>query len=447
MLAVAIVTVFVVAAAVAAASVGLTPNAPAQDATGAPQQAEIPAAQTVEPPVPAQAPSGTPYSDPATPREAIMRHNAFAIDMYRQMAGDPDQREVNIFFSPFSMYMAFSFLYEGARAETAAEMESVFGFYSDEKARHEHVARTISSINRDDSHATLETANALWPAKWFVPYDTYTDIVRDIYLADIETLDFAGDSNGSADRINGWAADKTNDKITKVVEASDLSPLTVAVLNNAIYFKGTWVTQFDPNSTRTDIFWKNDTATAETDFMQNHDLFNYTESDGVQVLQMPYEGDRLSMLIFLPSERNSIEQLEKTISEETIDAWRQQLYPAEVIVSMPKFNVKTHYQLVPYLVNLGMSSAFDPNSADFSGMADLTMTGGLFVSSALQDAFVDVNEEGTEAAAVTTIMIMTEEARPEPVRFTADHPFIFVIQDDESGTILFMGRFSASDTK
>ncbi len=445
MLAVAIVTVSVVVVAVA--YVGLTLNAPVQDDPGALQQAEIPAAQTTEPPVPTHAPSDTPYSDPATPREATMRHNAFAIDMYNQIAGDPDHKEETIFFSPFSMYMAFSFLYEGARAETAAEMERMFGFYSNVEARHEHVVQTISSINRDDPNATLETANALWPANWFVPYDTYTDVVRDVYLADIETLDFAGDPKGSAERINGWAADKTDDKITEVVEASDLGPLTVAVLNNAIYFKGTWVTQFDPNSTGTDTFWKNDTATAEIDFMQNHDFFNYVESDGVEVLQMPYEGDRLSMLVFLPSERNTIEQLEKTISAEKIDAWRQQLHPAEVIVLMPKFKAETHYPLGTYLSNLGIPRVFDPNSADFSGMADLAMTGNLFVSSAFQDAFVDINEEGTEAAAVTTIMIMTEGERPEPVRFTADHPFIFVIQDDESGTILFIGRFSASDAK
>ena len=400
------------------------------------------------PAAPVSSPAGTPYSDPATPRDATMRHNAFAVDMYRQIVSDTNQDGKNVFFSPFSMYMAFSFLYEGARGETAAQMERVFGFYSDEKARHEHVAWTISSINRDDPDAALETANALWLNEWFVPYDTYTSIVRGTYLADIETLDFGGDVEGSVERINGWAANKTNDKITEIVYKSTFVPFPpAAILNNAIYFKGTWVKQFDPETTMTDAFWTTDTARAEADFMQNQAFFNYTESDGVQVLLMPYEGDRLSMLVFLPSERNDIEHLENTLSAEKIDAWRQQLQSTDIVVSIPKFKAETEYSLVDYLTNLGMPSAFDKNDADFSGIVDLaTLHGNLYVDDAYQNAFVDVNEEGTEAAAVTTIILMTEEAPLPPLQFIANHPFIFAIQDDESGAILFMGRFSAPDT-
>ena len=434
----------VVATTTTTAPVDFSPSAPAQDMPYTPQQTGIPAAQTAASPAHAKSHSdASPYVDPTTSHEAIMRHNVFAIDMYKQIAADPDEKDANVFFSPFSIYMAFSFLYEGARAETATEMERVFGFYSDTESRHKHVSQTISSINRDDSHATLETANALWLDMGFVPYDTYTNIVRNTYLADIETLDFYDDVEGSIERINGWAADKTNDKITEIVTEKTFVPYPpAAILNNAIYFKGTWVKQFDPNSTQTKEFWKTDTAKNATEFMHNQAFFNYTESDGVQVLQMPYEGDRLSMLVFLPSEKNGILQLEQTISAETISAWRQQLQPTDIIVSMPKFKAETDYSLVQYLKNLGMPLAFDKKLANFSGIIDLaTLDGNLYVSDAYQNAFVDVNEEGTEAAAVTTIVLKIEGAA-QPVKFTANHPFIFTIQDDETGTILFLGRIS-----
>lgn len=445
------VSVIAIFGIIIAASVIVTSfsYAPEQDSssnvTPPPQKVDIPVTQTTEPSTPTHASTDISYSNPTTPREAIMRHNMFAIDMYNQITKDPDQKEKNVFFSPFSMYMAFSFLYEGARDKTATEMEHVFGFYSDTESRHEHISQTIASIHRDDPYAILETANALWLAEGFVPYDTYTSIVRDIYLADIETLDFAN-SKESAERINNWAANKTHDKITEIVDESTFPARTVAVLNNAIYFKGTWVTQFDPSNTQTDEFWKTNTIKDSTDFMHNQAFFNYTESDGVQVLQMPYEGDRLSMLVFLPSERNNIQQLENTISAETIDVWREHLYSAEVIVSMPKFKAETRYSLVDYFKNLGMPSAFNPG-ADFSGMVDLTtLSGSLYVLDAFQNAFVDVNEEGTEAAAITTIIAGIDSAPPRPVQFTANHPFIFVIQDNESGTILFMGKFSAPNT-
>ncbi len=433
-------------AAVAVAYAVFPSYAPVQEPSGAPPDADArptPAPDPAEPATLTPGPSGAPYSDPKTTHGAVARHNMFAVDMYRQIAADPDQKGKNVFFSPFSMYMAFSFLYEGARGETASQMERVFGFYSDDKVRHEHVARTMSSINRDDPHATLETANALWLRDTFVPYDTYTGIVRDTYLADIEALDF-NDGESSANRINDWAANKTHDKITKVIDEKSFTPLTMAVLNNAIYFKGTWVTQFDPDDTKEDTFWKDGNTAEKADFMRSHALFNYTESNGVQVLKMPYEGDRLSMLVVLPSERNGISQLEETISAEMIDTWRQRLQPTEVAVSMPKFKAATDYALNDYLKNLGMPSAFNPIGANFSGIVDLsTLPGSLYVSAAYQNAFVDVNEEGTEAAAVTTIIIATESAAPRPVQFTADRPFIFAIQDDESGTLLFMGRFSA----
>jgi len=169
--------------------------------------------------------------------------------------------------------------------------------------------------------------------------------------------------------------------------------------------------------------------------------FNYAASDGVQVLKMPYKGDRLSMLAVLPEGRDGIGALEDAISADAIEQWRQNLSSVEVVVAMPKFEMNTKYLLNKHLTALGMTDVFSPGKADLSGMVGQTGNEDLFVQKALQDAYVKVDEEGTEAAAVTTITAVYTSA-PSPPRFTADHPFLFLIQDDESGAVLFMGRVS-----
>ncbi len=368
------------------------------------------------------------------PQSIAMANNDFAMDFYGQVSGNDDD---NIFFSPLSMYVAFSMLYEGARENTAQQIQQVFGFDSDVALRHNATAHIMPSLNRDDPHATLELANSVWIADWFSPYDSYMDIIRKTYLAKAERVNFLGDGVG---KINAWASEKTHGKIKKVLAPDAVSYLTAMVLANAIYFKGTWVTQFPAEDTRESDFWTNSNS-IRTDFMNVRGTFNYAEGDGVQVLKMPYKGDRLSMLVVLPSERDGIKRLQEMLSTKLLQKWQQGMTESEVIVSIPKFEMKTHYDLEPSLTSLGMTDAFKKKIADLSGIADVSGR-NLFVSKAVQDAYVNVNEEGTEAAAVTTIVIGMESMPPPPPKFTADHPFIFIIQDDESGTILFMGRVS-----
>ena len=236
----------------------------------------------------------------AIPASIAKANNEFAIDFYKQISNDTD----NHFFSSLSMYTAFSILYEGARGNTADELAETFGFETDDTIRHNDTAHMISSINRNDRHATLTMANALWIAKWFSLYDSYSGIAHDTYKSTAKTVDFT-DPKDSVDRINKWAADNTNNKIKKVVTPNDVNDLTAMVINNAIYFKGTWLTQFLPEDTKESDFWLSETNNVQTDFMNMKDYFNYTKSDGAQVLKMPYEGDRLSMLVILPDERPS----------------------------------------------------------------------------------------------------------------------------------------------
>ena len=358
------------------------------------------------------------------PAEIASANNAFAFDFYRQIADG----ESNHFFSPASIHTAFSVLYEGAQGETAEQLRGVFGMAEDDDARHRAVSDTMSSLNREDPHATLEMANSLWLAERLVPHARYVEIVRGTYTADIETVDFA-DNIVTTDRINGWAAEKTRDKIPKVLEPENVDGSTLAVILNAIYFKGTWAVQFDPDDTQPrDFDTGNGTVMAE--MMHADATFGYAEYDGAQILRMPYVGDRLSMLVVLPLGRDGMAVLEESLTAEMLEGWQQSVYDTYITVSIPKFETKTHYDLIPELEDLGITLIF--GGGDFSGISD----SGMSVAKAIQDAYVNVNEEGTEAAAVTAL-VMDESAPPT---FIADRPFLFFIQDDESGTILFMGK-------
>ena len=365
----------------------------------------------------------------AIPQKIAAASNGFAVDLYRQLSSEGG----NVFFSPISAYAAFSIIDEGARGETSSQLQKAFGFEPDGELRHDYTATMMSSLNQRDPHTTLKMANSLWLAEWFEPFDSYVGVVSDVYQADVNTVDFL---SVGADRINEWAAKKTQGKIQKVLEPGALDESTASVILNAIYFKGAWGEQFPAENTHRSDFW-NGTHDIKADFMRVEDRFDYTKSDGVQVLSMPYEGDRLSMLVVLPTDRDGIGRLEETIAPKQIDQWRDSLYGTKVTVSMPKFEIRTHYDLIGPLNGLGVVDVFDASEADLTGIADLAEN--LYVSQAVQDAYIQVSEEGTEAAAVTTGVVVPTSA---PEHFVADRPFIFLIQDDGSGTILFMGRVS-----
>ena len=215
------------------------------------------------------------------------------------------------------------------------------------------------------------------------------------------------------------------------------------MITNSIYFKGTWETQFSKSDTRESDFWMDSTESVMADFMNVRSEFDYAKVDGAQMLRMPYEGGRLSMLAILPDGRDGMPGLDGTVSAMQIERWSQDMRPQEVIVSVPKFTTNTHYNLTEPLSSLGVTDVFERDMADLLGIAYVPPDHYLYVTKAFHDAYVDVNEEGTEAAAVTAIAVTSEELLPPPPpRFTADHPFIFIIQDDESGAILFMGRLS-----
>ncbi|ABN56393.1 MULTISPECIES: serpin family protein [Methanoculleus] len=370
-------------------------------------------------------------------------NNRFAADLYRQLASDPDYAGQNIFFSPYSISSALAITYEGARGTTADEIGSVLHLPQNETLRRSGFAGLDAALNSGDENYTLRTANALWAEETYPFLPEYVDTAARWYGANATNLDFAGDSEGSRQTINRWVEEKTEDRIRDLLPAGSIDSMTRLVITNAIYFKGTWVKQFDPAETTEEEFRVAPGETVQVQMMHRTDeeaIYGYTETGTLQVLRMPYahaDGTELSMLVLLPREDN-LTAAEEALDAETLADLRDSMTDRRVRVVFPKFTLETEYSLPRALAAMGMPTAFSYD-ADFSGMDGTDM---LFISEVVHKAFVDVSEEGTEAAAATGVVVNLKCAPGEdttPV-FRADHPFVFVIVEEDSGTILFAGR-------
>lgn len=357
----------------------------------------------------------------------VNANNQFALDFYSDVSQDNDD---NVFFSPWSISTAAAIVYEGARENTADEMQQVFDFSSDSSTRQLEFQYANYLLNQINSEYRLDVANGLWIQEGFNPHSEYVDIASTFYDSKVETVDF--ETNG-VDVINEWVSEKTQEKITELFPPGP-RPDTKLGITNAIYFNGSWAHPFDVEDTRDSPFWITPDESIDVPMMNlGTKYLNSTWTEDLQIVQLPYKGDKLSMLIILPHEKDGLSLIEENLSAETLDTWQNSLYSSKTHVSIPKFELETEYGLNPILKNLGMVDAFDPIAADFSGMSNSQ----LFVSEAVHKAFVNVNEKGTEAAAATGFL-MTLESAPMPI--IADHPFLFVIQDDTTGNILFIGR-------
>jgi len=376
-------------------------------------------------------------SSGATP-EGVARiakaNNQFALDLFSQIR--KRTREENIFFSPFSITTALTMTYEGARGKTAAEMESVLHITKRLELRRPNFASLINELNRKDRKYTLAVANALWAQKDYRFLKEYFQVVERYYGGKVTNIDFVHRTEKARRKINDWVEDKTEKKIKNLIPKGALTDLTRLVLTNAIYFKGNWLQKFDKKLTREEDFHTLSGEKVKVPMMNltgDKARFDYAEVEGVQILRLPYEGGDLSMLILLP-EKGRIKELEDSLDLEKLREWRNMLRNRKVNVYLPRFKLKTKYFLAKILVAMGMTSAF--GAADFSGMDG---TKNLFISKVIHQGFINVDEEGTEAAAATGVVMEFVAVRETPV-FRADHPFLFLIQHKSSGSILFLGR-------
>ncbi len=360
--------------------------------------------------------------------------NRFALDLYMSLLGDdPDG---NLFISPWSIHTALSMTYEGARSTTADEMREVLHLWDNDTSRRDSYCKMSDRIKEEDSEFDLYTANAIWPQEGFPFGEDFLGIIGNTYGSGVESVDYENDHEAARETINEWAMERTKDKIDELLPPGSVDPLTRLVLTNAIYFKGKWILPFDPDSTRDTDFRLADGSRIDVPMMSmGHEdaHFKYTETKDLQAIELPYDGSEISMTIILPKE-NDLGSLGEKLDIDMISDITDDLNERDVDLFLPRFEMTRESSLVTHLDDLGMVSAFGTD-ADFSGMCDTP----LFISEVRHKAFIEVNEEGTEAAAATGV-VMTLSADPSWSTFRADHPFIFLIRHRDTGNILFMGK-------
>lgn len=391
--------------------------------------------------------SGNASSTVITPENSVAAaNNLFARSMYVQLAGDPQYAGKNLFFSPFSLSSALAVTYEGARGATADEIRSVCHFPADTAILREDFSRINAGIKSGNASSSLDTANALWGEKTYPFRTDYISTAERWYSVNVTNLDFINQPEASRQTINHWVANNTNDRISNLLPTGSVTPLTRLVITNAVYFKGIWAKQFNAENTKDADFHVSPEKTVTVRMMQMTDkdaVYPYAETANLQMLSLPYSnesGNSLSMVILLPR-TDSLAAAESALVPESLSMLEQSASVQQVIVYFPKFRFETGYSLSKSLSALGMPTAFT-NAADFSGMDG---SRNLSINDVVHNAFVNVDEEGTEAAAATANVMVGaypgKHETPVPV-FRADHPFLFLIKDNNTGAILFLGRVS-----
>jgi len=385
------------------------------------------------------APSGR-VPDPGPDESALAQsNNAFALDLYAKLR----EQKGNLFLSPYSISSALAMTYAGARGQTAAQMAKALHFDLAPDRLHAAFSDLRAALDATGKLAGCElaVANALWAQKDYPFLKGFLDLARTSYGAGTREVDFANAAEAARQTINRWTAEQTRDRIQDLIPPGELDALTRLVLTNAIYFKGIWDSKFPARGTQDAPFTLLTGEKVEVPMMHQTGRFEYDQADGVQVLGLPYKGTSLSMVILLPAKTDGLAGIEAALRENKLLAWIGSPKHQEVRVFIPRFKLTASFSLNDALKSLGMTNAFGQGAVDFSGMSGKA---DLFISAVLHKAHVEVNEKGTEAAAATVVKISVgtemHGTREGPVEFRADHPFLFLIRHNRSGSILFLGR-------
>ncbi len=376
--------------------------------------------------------SANPYADAS---------NLFGYSLYGELSKASGNG--NLVFSPYSISSAMTIAYEGARGKTADEMAAAMHLPSDKETLRSSFAGLYGKLNSAGSGAELRAANAIWVHNDYQVKKDYLAVLQNAYAAEATNLDF---SSGTAEgTINSWVADRTNQKIKGLIPAGMLSPKMPVVITNAVYFKGRWLQEFDREKTREDDFALVSGEKANVMMMQRiygENRTEYAEDPDAQVIELPYYGEKLGMVLVLPKAQGAsgISAVERQIGRGKLSQWRSSLSPQKVTLFIPKFKIEQTYVLADALSRMRMATAFS-DDADFGNM---TAANNLKISQVIHKVYVDVNEEGTEAAAATAVLMGITSAGPgmeEQIRlFRADRPFFFAIVERESGAVLFLGK-------
>jgi len=373
--------------------------------------------------------------------QVVAGNNDFAFELYKRLAGDPKAcgASGNLFFSPYSISTALAMTYAGARGETAAQMAETLHFELAEEQFHQAFGLVVKRLNEQGEKGDYElaVANAVWGQRGYRFLEGFLEMTRRNYGAGLNEVDFAGATEEARRIINTWVEERTKEKIKELIKPRVLGRETTLVLTNAIYFKGDWASKFEEDNTKPVRFYVNNEKSSEVEMMYQQEEFKYAETDELQLLELPYKGSELSMIVLLPKQVEGLAEVEESLTAEKINVRLGEMHKRKVQVYLPRFKLTWGaFELKDVFKRMGMADAFSPGEADFSGM-----TGGkeLFISNIVHKAFVEVNEEGTEAAAATGVGVALTAIVEVPV-FRVDHPFVFIIRDNRSGGILFMGR-------
>lgn len=358
---------------------------------------------------------------------------SFPSGLYAQLKDS----EGNLFFSPHSISAALAMTYLGARAETAIEMQKVLQIPKDAAAAADALAALQDRIHAIKA-VEVRTANGIWVEQKFSLQDKFTRLIEERLGGRIRSADFVSAADRVRREINAWADKQTHGRIKDLIPPGVVDAMTRMVLVNAIYFKGRWDIPFPKQATSPAPFYTRPDAPVDAPMMRNTAKFGYAEGSDWQALEMDYAGKELSMVVMLPSRRDGLPALERQLDSAYLHEVLAGLSSREVEVQLPRFTLTSEFNLSGALAAMGLSSAFRADAADFSGISGAR---DLFISAVIHKAFVEVNEEGTEAAAATAVIMRLTAAapRPKPV-FRADHPFLFLIREKQTGGILFLGR-------
>jgi serpin B len=371
--------------------------------------------------------------------EVVKGNTAFALDLYQQLKDRPG----NLFFSPHSISSALAMTYAGARGQTEKEMAKALHFSLPQEGLHAAFSTLAAQLYNVQSkgRVALTVANSLWCQQSYHFEDAFLNLTRKQYRAETRLVDFKHSAEAARSEINTWVERRTNEKIKDLIRPHLLSADTRLVLCNAVYFKGKWALQFDPKRTESAPFFTSPDNSLPVPMMWQKSNFKMLDAGDVSLLEMPYAGDDLSMIVLLPKAVDGLPALERQLDTDSLGKWIAKLgqaHAGELSVWLPKFKTTCSFELAKELADMGMPSAFNM-TADFSGM---TGTRDLFISDVVHKAFVEVNEEGTEAAAATGVVMAMKGIMSRPRIFKADHPFLFLIRENQNGSILFLGRIA-----
>lgn len=371
-------------------------------------------------------------------------NNTFAFDLYQQLVNNDD----NLFYSPYSISVALAMTYAGARSETAQEMANTLHYYPSQDKLHpvlnwlgiELAKRGRSAQGKDDEGFRLNIVNAIWGQENYHFMDDFLDVLAENYGAGLRIVDFINSTEQSRKIINEWVSQQTEERIEELIPQGAIDALTRLVLTNAIYFNAAWMYPFDEKNTVDGDFNLLSGDTVTVPMMNQSELLNHMKGENYQVVELPYDGNELSMLLIMPDE-GSFYSFEQSLDNELINDIISELGNKQAVLSMPKFEFRSELDLAQILPAMGMPTAFS-GMADFSGM---TGNQDLFIIDVIHEAFVSVDEAGTEATAATAV-IMKLTAAQEMVTISLDNPFIFLIRDIKTGSVLFVGRVLNPET-